>query len=102
AHPLVTRDDVRCGVAFRMPNMQPSATRVRKHIEHVEFRLCSIKTFFAGIGSVEKLPLIPDGLPLRLNLIERIWFTAVASHQQFLQSGKQEPKKRKSNLLLDL
>src|SRR5215831_11622904 len=80
AHPLVTRNDVSCGVAFRMANVQPSTARVRKHVEHVKFWLCRIKTFLAGIGSVKKLPLIPDGLPFRLNLVERIWLTAVATH----------------------
>src|SRR6516165_8218063 len=80
AHPLITRDNVSCRVAFRMPNVEASSARIREHIEHVEFWLCRIKTFLAGIGSVKNLPLIPDGLPFWLNLIERIWLTAVATH----------------------
>jgi hypothetical protein len=29
---------------------------------------------------VKKLALVPDGLPFRLDLVEWIWFTAVATH----------------------
>jgi hypothetical protein len=63
-----------------MTNVQPSPARVRKHIEHIEFRLRRIETFLAGIGRVKKLALVPNGLPFRLDLVERIWFTAVATH----------------------
>src|SRR5262245_58261707 len=79
-HAFVTRDDVSCRVAFRMTNVQPSPARVRKHVEHIEFWLRLIETFFVWIGCVKKLSLVPNGLPFRLDLIERIWFTAVATH----------------------
>src|SRR6516165_3657643 len=80
AHPLVTRGDVCGGVAFRMTNMQTGPAGVRKHVEHVKFWLFRIETVLAGIGRVEKLPLIPDGLPFRLDLVEGIWFTPIATH----------------------
>ena len=80
AHAFVARNDVGGGVAFRMTNVQPGPARVRKHVEHVEFWLRRIETFLAGVGRVKKLALVPDGLPFRLDLVERIWFTAVATH----------------------
>ena len=80
AHAFIARDDVSRRVAFRMPNVQPRPARVRKHIEHIEFWLRRIETFLAGVGPVKKLALVPDGLPFRLNLVERIWFAALATH----------------------
>ena len=79
-HPFIARDDVGSGVAFRMTNVQPRPARVGKHIEHVEFWLRRIETFLAGIGRVKKLAVVPDGLPLRLDLIEWIRFAALAAH----------------------
>src|SRR5262249_44598806 len=72
AHPLVTRDDVCGGVAFRMTNMQTGPAGVRKHVEHVKFWLFRIETFFAGIWRVKKLALVPDCLPFRLHLVARL------------------------------
>src|SRR5262245_12056614 len=80
AQTFIARDDVGCGIAFRMTNVQAGPAWVRKHIKHVEFWLRRIETFLAGIRGMKKLPLVPDGLPFRLDLIERIWFTAVATH----------------------
>ena len=80
AHPFVTRDDVGGRIAFRMSDVQTGAARIRKHIEHVEFRLGRIEVFLARIRCVKNLALIPDGLPLGLNLVERIWFAALAAH----------------------
>src|SRR6478735_2750565 len=80
AQALIARNDVGRGVAFRMTNMQARPARVRKHIEHVEFWLGWIETLLAGVRRMKKLALVPDGLPFRLNLVERIWFTAVATH----------------------
>src|SRR3982074_3852365 len=80
AHPFVTGDDVGRGIAFRMPDVQAGTARIRKHIEHVEFRFDRIEIFLAGVRRVKNLPLLPDCLPLRLNLIEWIWFAARAAH----------------------
>ncbi len=78
--PFIARDDVSRGVAFRMPNVQPGPARVRKHIEYIEFWLRSIETFLAGVRRVKKLAFVPDGLPFRFDLVERVWFAAVAAH----------------------
>src|SRR6478736_10027328 len=80
AQAFIASNDVSCRVAFRMTNVQPGPARVRKHIEHVEFRLRRIETLLARVRRVKKLALVPDGLPFRLDLVERIWFTAVATH----------------------
>ena len=37
-HALVTREHVGADVAERMPDVQPLATRVREHVQHVELR----------------------------------------------------------------
>src|SRR6266508_5186616 len=75
AQAFIARYDVGGSVAFRMTNVQPRPARVRKHIEHVEFWLRRIETFLAGVGRVKKPALVPGGLPFRLDLVERIWFT---------------------------
>src|SRR2546430_10795146 len=79
-HTFIARDNVGGRVPFRMAHMQPRPTRVRKHIEHVERWLLRIEAFLAGIGRVKKLALVPDGLPLGLDLVEWIWFAALATH----------------------
>ena len=38
-HPLVSRDDIRGGVAFRVPHVKSSSAGVGEHVEHVVFRL---------------------------------------------------------------
>src|SRR5882762_3818122 len=80
AQTFIARNDVGGGVAFRMTNVQPGPARVRKHVEHVEFWPGRIETLLTGIRRVKKLALVPDGLPFRLDLVEWIWFTAVATH----------------------
>ena len=82
AHPLVARDDVRRGVALRMSDVQPGAARVRKHVEHVKLRLRRIEAGLAGIRRVKAGVLVPETLPLRLDLIERIGFAALAAHEK--------------------
>src|SRR4029077_20926535 len=77
---FIASNDVGGGAAFRMTNVQRGPARVRKHIEHVEFWLCRIETLLTGVGRVKKLALVPDGLPFRLDLIEGICFTPVATH----------------------
>src|SRR5689334_22758262 len=79
-HPFVARDDVRGCVTFRMTYVQSSPAWVWKHVEYVEFFLRRIEIFFTGIWRVENIAFVPNGLPFRLDLMERIWFTAVASH----------------------
>jgi len=53
-----------------MADVQPGAARVGEHVEHVELRFGRIEILFIRIRRVKNLPLIPDGLPLRLDLIE--------------------------------
>src|SRR5262245_11862342 len=84
AQTLITRDDVSCRVAFGMTNMQARSARVRKHVEHIELWLRTIEILFSRIWRVKELALVPNGLPFRLDLVERIWFTAVATHEQFV------------------
>src|SRR3954469_15472573 len=78
AEPLVTRDDVGGGVAFRMADMQPRPARIRKHIEHIVLRPRRIEPGFARIGRPERFLLFPNALPFRLKLVEWIGFTAFA------------------------
>src|SRR5438094_1284805 len=92
AQAFIARNDVGGGVAFRMTNVQPRPARVRKHIEHVEFWLRRIETFLAGVGRVKKLALVPDGLPLRLDLFEWIWFASVATHYRLNQESRKAEK----------
>src|SRR5436853_7863169 len=80
AYSLVACHDVCRRVPFRMPDVQSGPARVREHIEHVEFLLRGIETCVAGIGRMKNLALIPDALPLWLDLIEWIRFAALAIH----------------------
>src|SRR5436190_23877325 len=82
AHSFVARDNVCRGVAFGVTDMQPGPTRVREHIEHVELWLLGIEPFLARIGRVKRLALVPDGLPLWLNLVEWIRSAAIATHHK--------------------
>src|SRR5207248_8750154 len=80
-------------ITFRMSDVQTGAARIWKHIEHVEFRLGRVEIFLARIRRVKNMALIPDGLPLGLNLVERIWFAALAAHCISLRkAGKPEKK----------
>src|SRR5215472_11978961 len=79
---FIPRYDVSRCVAFRMTNVQSGSAGVRKHIEHVEFWLRRIETLLAWVQRVKKLALLPDGLPFRFDLVERIWFTAVVIHHR--------------------
>src|SRR5207237_3283502 len=92
AHSLVTRDDVGRGVTFRMPDMQTGAARIRKHIKHVEFRFTRIEIFLARARRVKNLALVPDRLPLGLDLIERIWFAAGTAHRIINQESRKKEK----------
>ena len=80
AHPFVTRDNVGGRITFRMSDVQTGAAWIRKHVEHVEFRFGRVEILRARIRRVKNLALVPDRLPLGLNLVERIWFAALAAH----------------------
>src|SRR4029077_3701771 len=80
AHPFVTRDNVGGRIAFRMSDMQTGAAWIWKHVENKELGLLRIEIFVARIRRVKNLALVPDRLPLGLNLVERIWFAALAAH----------------------
>src|SRR5438045_7166326 len=84
AHSLVTRNDVGGGVTLRMAHVQAGAARIREHVEDVEFGFLGVETFLARVRRVENLAFIPDFLPLRLNLVERIRFAALAAHREIL------------------
>src|SRR5215212_9155701 len=79
AKAFVARDDVGGGIPLRMTHMQAGPAWIRKHIEHKVFRFSGVELFLAGIRGVEKLFFLPDLLPLRLDLIEGIRFSALAA-----------------------
>ena len=93
AHSLVTREDIRGGVAFRVSDVQPGTARIREHVEDVKFRLGRIEIFLAWISRMKKLPLLPDRLPFWLDLIERIRFAALATHQIMNQESRKTGKR---------
>mmetsp|Transcript_10761 Transcript_10761/g.26120 ORF Transcript_10761/g.26120 Transcript_10761/m.26120 type:complete len:457 (+) Transcript_10761:323-1693(+) len=67
-HLLVPRHDV-CGrVPLRVSDVQAGSGRVREHVQGVEFGLGHVAV---GVGA-ERLPLFPRGLPLLLELGERV------------------------------
>src|SRR5262249_49013420 len=99
AQAFIPRYDVSRCVAFRMTNVQPGSAGVRKHIEHVEFWLRRIETLLAWVQRVKKLALLPDGLPFRLDLVERIWFTAVGFYSTYNQEIRSQEKKLEFTLL---
>ena len=85
AHALVAGENVGGRVALRMPNVQPGARRVRKHVEDVIFRdVAGVRVrvalgkrmiggdAFAGVPRPERLAVMPMLLPLRLKNLERI------------------------------
>src|SRR5881392_4409300 len=88
AHAFVARDNVSRGVTFGMPDVQPSAARVREHVEDVELWLGAIEVFLTRIGGVKRPAFIPKALPLRLEPIEGIWFAARAHVRLRLLSSR--------------
>jgi hypothetical protein len=80
--PFIARDDVSGRVSFRMADMEAGAARVGEHVEHVVFWTGGIEIRFAGIRRVEGAGLVPDRLPLRLEAIERIRFTALVHAEE--------------------
>ena len=72
-HPLVSRNDIRRRIPFRMSHMQPLPRRIRKHIQHVVFRLRIVHR--AGridthrLPRLERLVRLPVCLPLLLNRV---------------------------------
>src|ERR1700719_3878099 len=91
-HPFVASNDVGSGVALRMADVQTGAARIRKHVEHIKLRLLGIEVLLAGIHRVKDLALVPDFLPLRLNLVERIRFAAFAAHRIINQESRKTGK----------
>src|SRR5262249_42675941 len=61
AHPSIARQDIRRGVAFRMPDMQAGAAGVREHVEDVKL------AFPRHLPSFEGLVVLPVALPTRFN-----------------------------------
>src|SRR5919201_693876 len=96
AHSLVARNNVGGGVALRVTDVQTGATRIREHIEDVKLRFTRVEAVFDGVRCMEELSLFPNALPLRLDLVEWIWFAPLAAHGCYLL-GKQERRKNKWN-----
>src|SRR5881409_1302774 len=80
-----------------MSDVQPRAAGVRKHVEDEKLWLCRIETFFTRIGRVKRLPLLPNGLPFRFDLVEWIWFAPFAAHYIFNQEPRKPGKQTKTN-----
>src|ERR1700730_5680738 len=98
ADSLIARDNVGGGLPFRMSDVQSGAARIWEHIEHVELGLGRIEIFFTRIRRMKKLALIPDLLPLRLDLIERIKFAAFAAHRIINQESRKIGKENEIGL----
>src|SRR4029434_7864785 len=49
--------------------------------EDVKFRRRAVEILLARIWRVKKLALLPDRLPFWLDLVEWIWFAALAAHR---------------------
>jgi hypothetical protein len=47
---------------------------------------------------VKKLPLLPNGLPFRFDLVEWIWFAPFAAHYISIRNPGNEEKKLKFTL----
>src|SRR6266404_1042647 len=92
AHSFVTRDDVGRSVALGMSDMQTRAARIWKHIEHIELGFFRIEILLARTRRVKNLALVPNFLPLRLDLVERIRFAAFAAHRNINQESRNAGK----------
>ncbi len=68
-HPLVASDDVGRRVPFGMSDVQPFARGIREHVEDVVLRPRRIELV---VAQAERGIIIPIGLPLRLDLFERV------------------------------
>src|SRR5687767_21676 len=88
SRPMVARQNIRGGVALRMPDMEAGARGVGEHVEDVEPARESLvpagKRVFARHGlsrvpSAESLLAVPELLPLLLNEIEGV-LAAQAGH----------------------
>ena len=82
-----------------MSHVQPGAARIGEHIEDVKLWLGRIEIFLARIGRVKNLALVPDALPLRLDLIEGIRFAALAAHTDVLTTNGHELTRIQKNFV---
>src|ERR1700747_2778510 len=78
AHPLVSRQNIGCRIAFRMSHVKPLAAGIREHVHHVELRFLRIESGFTGVSYPESLLFLPIALPLRLEIGEWILFSSLA------------------------
>ncbi len=62
-HALVARDDIGGGVTFRVPYVQPRATRIWEHVEHVVLR--PVARWL--VRCAKRLISLPERLPLRFD-----------------------------------
>src|SRR5439155_10452834 len=109
---LVSRQNVRGGVAFGMPNMQPGPRRIREHVEDVIFRRklfrapgrsfktvapgewVSPRNYVAWIPRAKGLLFLPDLLPFRLNQMKRILFATARHRGEVLEKATSQSKGR--------
>ncbi len=81
-HPLVSADDIRRRITFRMSHMKSRTTWVGKHVEHVILRLGGIESRFTRVGRAKGFLGIPAGLPLGFKLGEGKRFTGFGHGRQ--------------------
>ena len=78
SEPFISGNDIGGGITLGMSDVQAGSARIRKHIQHVVFRFRGIEFFLARVGCVEKLFVIPNLLPFRLEFIEWVRLSALA------------------------
>ena len=61
AHPLETAENIRGGIAFRMPHVETCSAGIREHIQHIKF------LFRGEIFRMESLVFVPVVLPFLFN-----------------------------------
>ena len=82
AHAFVAPDDVGGGVAFRVTDVEAGTARIRKHVQHVVFRLGRIKAGIAGPWRAEGFFGFPAGLPGGLKFAEGEWLAGVGHKRE--------------------
>ena len=79
AHPLETGNDIGSRISFDVAHVQTLATRVREHVEDVEFRFCGIKSRFPRVRRTKNPVGQPSGLPFGFE-IEKGKLLALGCH----------------------
>ena len=97
AHPLVAREDVGGGVAFRMADVQARPARIREHVEDVKLGTGDRRRRTGGrpVVGAEGFVRLPVALPLRLNEVERVLFARRCHNRNRRGLYRQRPERRK-------